>query len=544
MVHETDQVAAAAVQHEASEPAAPAAPAEPSATPAPAPPTEPGAPAQPPVAQPAPPAPAPASTKNLMDDSLEAEVEAALSSMSNEELNALSGPGPGGANEGDENVIAATVVSIHGDDVFIDAGGRAEGVVPASQFESLPALGSKVEVVPDRYDPDSSMMVYSREGAVQKANWDRLERGTIIEGRCTGMVKGGLELDVNGIRAFMPASQCDVIRLTDVSVLIGEKLQAIVTEVDPRDKNLVVSRRKLQEKLRKASRDQLLDELEVGQIRKGVVANVTDYGAFIDLGGVDGLVHVSDMSYARVNKPSDVLQTGQEVEVKVLKYDRESKKISLGLKQIQPDPWDAVAVKYTEGMQLTVRVVRLADFGAFAAIEDGIDALIPVSEMSWTERVNKPSDVLSVGQEVNASVLRIDTEKRRMSLSLKRLQEDPWSGVESQYPANAVVRGKVARITDFGAFVELHPGVDGLIHISELSEHRVRNVSEIVKEGQEVECRVISSDANGRKISLSMKNVHEAAAPTSMDQLPDRPEKKRKKPLRGGLESGGDWFIG
>ncbi len=481
----------------------------------------------------------------LMDAALEAEVEAAMSAMGAEDLDTLGGPqaGAGGAHE-DGGLVSATVVSIQGDDVFIDVGGRAEGVVAAAQFETVPAVGSKIEVVPERYDAASGLMVYSREGAVMRATWDALKPGVVVEGRCIGMVKGGLELDVNGIRAFMPASQCDVARMKDISVLIGEMLQCEVMKVDARGKDLVVSRRKLQEKIRKAQRDQVLSELEVGQVRSGKVVNVTDYGAFVDLGGIEGLLHISDMSYGRVRRASDVVEPGQTVEVKVLKHDTEKKKISLGLKQIQPDPWDGVPAKYAEGMQITGRVVRLADFGAFVELEEGVDALVPLAEFIWTKRIRHPSDIVQVDQNVTASVVRVEPEKRRISLSLKRIEEDPWALVEEQYPRNEVVTGKVMRTTDFGAFVELHPGVDGLVHISELSEEHVRNVTDVVQVGQEVECRVVSSDHEARKISLSLKNVHGAAEMPTEEEMAAKPQKKRKKPLRGGLESGGGWFIG
>lgn len=481
-----------------------------------------------------------------MDATLEAEVQAAMSGMSDEEIGAIRidpSATPVG-EDGDAELVNATVVSIQGDDVFIDAGGRAEGVVPLAQFKTPPEVGAKIEVLADQYDSKSGLMIYSREGAVQKATWNSLQVGAVVEGRCTGMVKGGLELDVNGIRAFMPTSQCSIERMPDVSILLGEKLNCEVIEVDRREKNVVVSRRNLLERLRKVDRDKLLDELEAGQTVSGVVTNLMDYGAFVDLGGVDGLLHISDMSYGHVARASDVVKVGQTLQVKVLKYNREKQRISLGLKQIQPDPWDGVPAKYTEGMQVSARVVRLTEFGAFVELEAGIDALVPISEISWTKRLKHPSDMLKVDQIITGQILKVDVEKRRLSISLKRVEEDPWGSVESDYPVKTIVKGTVTRVADFGAFVQLHPGVDGLVHISELSDQHVRSVGDVVKEGQEVECRVLASDNQTRKISLTMKNVHEEALPTSMSDVPQKAPKKRKKPLRGGLESGSGWFIG
>ena len=484
--------------------------------------------------------------RKLMDAAVEAEVEAALASMSVDDLAAMDAADMSTPTaDGGDSLQTATVISIQGDDIFIDTGGRAEGVVPTSHFEELPAVGTKIEVVPERFDADSGLMIFTRKGAILKASWDALQPGVVVEGRCTGMNKGGLELDLNGIRAFMPASQCDVNRLQDISVLIGEKLECVVTEVNHRDKNVLVSRRKLQQRLRKADREKLLAELEVGEVREGTVSNVTDYGAFVNLGAdIDGLLHVSDMSYGRVNKPADVVTAGQTVEVKILKFDPKSRKVSLGLKQTMPDPWDQVPGKYTEGQQTTGRVVRLADFGAFVELEAGIDCLVPVSELSWTQRVHRPGDVLKVDQVVTGVILRVEPEKRRISMSLKRIEEDPWALVEEQYPQSTVLKGKVARITEFGAFVEIHPGVDGLVHISELSDQRVRTVSDVVQEGQEVECKVLSVDREARKISLTIKGVHADGAEAIAEEVVTKPRSKRKTPLRGGLESQGGWFIG
>jgi small subunit ribosomal protein S1 len=484
---------------------------------------------------------------SLIDAELEREIAEAMNSMSSSEMELLTGQAHGGGGRDQEGVLTGRIVGVHGDDVFIDVGGRAEGICPLEQFDSVPQVGGTVEVTIERIDPETGTQILSRKGAILAASWASLRRGAIVEGRVTGMNKGGLELDLNGIRAFMPASQCDVHRMRDVSVLIGERLVCEVTEVDRRDENVLVSRRRLQEREIAESRDRLMTELAEGQIRTGIVGNVTDFGAFVDLGGVDGLIHISNLSHAHVEKTGDVVQPGQRVEVKVLKINRETGKIALGLKQAQADPWATVLEKYPVGTHLHARVIRMADFGAFVEIEPGVDALIPISEMSWIKRVRHPSEILSEGQVVSASVLKVDVEKRRISLSLKQLETDPWAGVDAEFPANSVVLGRVARTTDFGAFVELRAGVEGLVHISEMSDSHVRRASDVAKPGDEVKVKILGVDMEARKISLSMKQASEAyaGAPGESGGVADaKKDKKRKKPLRGGLSTDNGWFIG
>ena len=482
----------------------------------------------------------------LMDEALTREVEDAMTQMSSTELAALTPAGSTSATDSEDGVRRGTVVAVHDGDVFIDLGEKDQAVAPLAQFGGKKAqlsMGQAVEVIVDRYDPDSGLLICSREGAVRPADWKTIKRGMLVEGRVTGMNKGGLELSLKAVHGFMPASQVTEKHVKDISCYIGQVLRCEVISVNRRDKSVTLSRRKVEERERAEALEKLMAELQVGQVREGVVSNLTDYGAFVDLGGVDGLVHISDLSYASVEKVSDVLAPGQTVSVKVLKVDRDRGRISLGVKQVQPDPWSTVEEKYPVGTQINVRVTRLADFGAFASLEEGVDGLIPLSEMSWA-RVPNASAVVAVGQMVDVVVIRVEAKKRRIALSMKLAQPDPWAGVYDSFPENAVVDGRVTRLAGFGAFIELTPGVEGLAHISELSDKRIKSCGEVLHSGQEVKVRVLKVDPEQRRISLSLKMTD--AEPSSAEfedagKAQPEPQKKRKKPLRGGLEGGWDW---
>jgi len=486
----------------------------------------------------------------LMDEALTRELEEAMAQMSTEDQMALTPEGTSDESDSRDTIRRGTVVAIHGDDVFIDLGEKSQAVAPLSQFGGKDAqlsVGQAVEVVVDQYDPASGLIHCSREGAVRPADWKTIKRGTIVEGRVTGMNKGGLELILKGIHGFMPASQVGERHVKDISCYIGSVLRCEVIAVNRRSKSVTLSHRKVEERERAEAREKLLTELEVGQLRKGVVSSIADYGAFVDLGGMDGLVHISDLSYSSVENVADVLTQGQEVEVKVLKIDRERDRIALGIKQAQPDPWSDIDVTYPVGTQLAVRVSRLADFGAFATLKDGVDGLIPLGEMSWS-RVPSASAVVEVGQMIEVVVIRVEPKRRRIALSIKQAQPDPWSGVFDSYAEDSIVDGRVTRLADFGAFIELMPGVEGLAHISELSEQRIRHCGEVLQEGQEVKVRVLQVDADQRRISLSLKltdpeaAAQDQAAAEASEQA--RPKRKRKKPLRGGLEGGWNWLGG
>jgi small subunit ribosomal protein S1 len=471
-----------------------------------------------------------------LDEVTAKEVEMMMEELGAGDMDAVYGAAPTAPARTKEGVQSCRVVMIDGDDVFVDMGMKSQGVVPRQQFgDQPPEVGQYVELVLDYYDSDSGLLVMSKEGAVKAANWATLEKGLIVEGRVTGMNKGGLEVDLKGIRAFMPASQVDIGRMHDISTLIGQRVRCMVTEVDRKDENVLVSRRKCLEKEQAEQREQLFQTLNEGDTVTGKVARLTDFGAFVDLGGVDGLLHIKDLSYGRVEKVRDVVKVGETVEVKVLRVDRTKERVSLGLKQVRPDPWSDVDQKYQGGMVVKVRVTQLAKFGAFAELEEGVEGLIPLSEMSRIKRINRPEEVVKAGDIVEVKILKVDPKERRISLSIKELEEDPWAGATEHFPASGKVKGKVTRLADFGAFVELRPGVEGLVHISELSEQRVRAVGDVVAAGQEVEVRVLGVDPDKRRISLSMKPAPEEMLPDRDDSAEPAKPRKRKTPLRGGL---------
>ncbi len=494
------------------------------------------------------PSPAPTPLPSSSDDALEKEVADAMAAMSSEDLAELTlgDTVASSSSEVPTGVQIGRIAAVRGDDIFVDLGGKTQGIVSKSQFgaDTVLAVGEPLELVVDHFDRESNLLVMARKGQARSAEWHLLNPGDIVEGRVVGLNRGGLEVQLKGVKAFMPASQVDLGHVKDISVFLNEQVKCEVLEIDRRGKSLTISRRKVLEKERSSNRKQLLEELEVGQVRKGVVGNLTEFGAFVNLGGVDGLIHISDMSHKQIKNPSEVLKTGDTVEVKILKIqdDKGKKRISLGMKQTQPDPWDGVENKFPVGSDHKVRIVRLADFGAFAELGEGVDGLIPVSEMSHT-RINKPKEVVEVGKVVDVKVIRVETDRKRIALSMKQAQPDPWEGVMDSYQPDTMVDGKVSRLTDFGAFVELAPGVEGMIHISEMSEKRIKKCSEVVKPGQEIKARILKVDGGARRISLSLKEQgkpEDKEAATADFSVSKKPKKKNKK-LRGGLSGGWDW---
>ncbi|MHC4444742.1 MAG: S1 RNA-binding domain-containing protein [Planctomycetota bacterium] len=429
--------------------------------------------------------------------------------------------------------------------VFIDLPGDVQGFVPLIEFaaQTIPTRGDEIPVMVEKVDSDSGLLLLSKRHADGYSFWESVKPGDMIEGVVTGMNKGGLDIDIGGARAFLPGPQVDVRPLRDISTLIGEHVRCIVTQVDRTIQDLIVSRRKYIEKELKEQRNKVIDSLVEGEMCSGIVSNITDFGAFIDLGGVDGLLHVTDMSWSRIKDPKDVLQAGQQVDVRILKVNKETGKISLGLKQTKPNPWENIETKYPQGSRARGKAIRLADFGVFLELEQDVEALLPISEMSWSRRISHPSELVSVGQEIEVVVLKIDPSKKRFSVGLKQLEGNPWAKVEEEFQTNSMVKGKVSKVMEYGAFIELLPGVEGLIHISELSHKRVKSVADELKEGQEVEVRILKIDSEGQRISLSMKKAEEPrASAKDNDGKPGKSKKKRKKPLRGGLASHFQWW--
>ncbi len=448
-------------------------------------------------------------------------------------------------------VHLARITNIVGEDVFVDLDDQSKGTIPLIEFakDGPPAVGQELRVVFEQYNPAGGIMVCSKKKADRALTWARLRTGEIIDGRVTAMNKGGLEVDIGGVHAFMPASQCDVHRMKDISTLLNLVIRCEILEINRAAREVIVSRRNALIREREETRKRILDEIQEGQIRNGVVGNLTEYGAFVNLGGVDGLLHISDMSWGHVRQASDVLKPGQEIQVKILKVDRARGKVSVGLKQTRSNPWETVETKYPPGTRVQGRVTRLTEFGAFVEIEEGLEALVPLSEMSWVKRVFRASDVVQENAVIEAVVLSVDKPKRRISLGIKQLTSDPWLTMAEQYPKNATVTGKVARLTEFGAFIELQPGIDGLVHISEMSEKRIKAPGDVVEIGKEVQVRVLGVDVEKHRISLSLRPPPPEPTPAERQAEAEKAakaarKKERKKPLRGGLSSHWDWTGG
>jgi small subunit ribosomal protein S1 len=349
----------------------------------------------------------------------------------------------------------------------------------------------------------------SKSRAEQRRNWDNVvascEEGKIVTGTVKGKVKGGLLVDVGGVDAFLPGSQIDVIPVRNLDDYLGQDLECKVIKINNERRNIVLSRRDLIDEQRKELKQKLLQEIRPGQIRSGVVKNITDFGAFVDLNGMDGLLHITDMSWGRINHPSEVVEVGQELEVFVLDVNLEKERISLGLKQKQQNPWDEIELKYPKDARVRGKVVNLLPYGAFVQLEEGVEGLVHVSEISWTKRLARAADALNVGDEVEAVVLEVSPENQRISLGLKQAQEDPWAGISNRYQIGQLIKGKVSKLASFGAFIELEEGVDGLVHISQISDDHVAKIRDVLQPGQEVEARVIKIDPVDRRIGLSIK---------------------------------------
>ena len=485
------------------------------------------------------------------DASLEAEIESALGDGSLmdiydlEQANAAAEAAEAPKEEKSlpPGVVRGKVVGITGDDIFIDLGGKSQGMLQRSELpeDAKVEKGDTIEVAIVGYDKQDGLILLSKKTAEQQLLRRDLKKGALVEGRVVGSNKGGLEMDIKGLKAFMPASQIGFDRIEDLNTLMNEVYTCIVIEVERGDKNIVLSRRRVLEKERHEKQELLWAEIQKGQNRHGTVIRLAEFGAFVDIGGVDGLLHVSEMSWARVNDPKEILQVGQEIDVMVINVDKVKQRVSLSLKLAGGDPWSTAQQNYAVGTRHQAQVTHLQDFGAFAELEPGLEGLIPISEMTWTGRIRHPRDMVQPGTKLEVEILRIDTEKRRISLSMKNLQENPWLNIEQKFVRGEIYQGKVVRLTDFGAFVTLEEGVDGLIHISELSNKRVNKTSDVVSDGQDVSVRVLKVDSDNQKISLSMKGIgpdgqEEAPAPRSDERR--RPVMKKKgKPRRGGLSS-------
>ncbi|MCW5976520.1 MAG: 30S ribosomal protein S1 [Bryobacteraceae bacterium] len=414
-------------------------------------------------------------------------------------------------------LLRGHVLSVTPSEVIVDFGYKSEGIVPVGQFTHSDGSvhvkpGDEIDVMVERHAQTvDGYIVLSHERALRVRAWDNLEKafrdGLIVSGRVLRRTKGGLGVDV-GVEAFLPASHIDIKPVHDLEALVGKDIPVKILKLNRRRGNVVVSRRHAVEEEQHARRHATLEALEEGATAAGVVKNLTDYGAFVDLGGIDGLLHVSDMSYGRVNHPSELVAEGDQITVKILKLDREKGRISLGVKQLSPDPWESVVERYPGGGRVIGRVVSIADYGAFVELEPGVEGLIHVSEMTWSRRMKHPTKVVRVGDTVEAVVLDVKTKDRRISLGIKQLEADPWTTVADRYSIGSVVEGRVRKLTDFGAFIEIEEGIDGLVHISDLSwTKRVKHPSEILKKGQMAQAVILQIDPNNRRLSLGIKQL-------------------------------------
>src|SRR5215469_4124849 len=449
-------------------------------------------------------------------------------------------------------IVAGKVVEVVGDQVVVDVGYKSEGLVPLNEWEDEPPPqpGDSVEVLLEGMEDETGEIVLSRKKAHRMRAWEmvisRYHEGDVVKGRVTRKIKGGLLVDI-GVNVFLPASQVDIRRPSDIADYIDQEIECMILKIDESRRNIVVSRRKLIEITREQQKKQLLEEIAVGQVRTGTVKNIADFGAFVDLGGIDGLLHITDMSWGRINHPSDMLKIDDQVEVMVLHVDKEREKIALGLKQKSASPWENVADKYPAGTMIEGTVRNLTNYGAFIEIEEGIDGLLHISDMSWTRKIGHPNELLEKGQRISCQVLNVDQDRKRIALGLKQLRQDPWeTDIPNRYQPNDTVKGKVTKLTNFGVFVELEPGLEGLLHISELADHKVESPEEVVKVGDEIEVKILRVDAADRKIGLSRKRLH--GGPEEEGGEEEAPEAaaaagpKDSKELKGGLGGGGPLF--
>jgi small subunit ribosomal protein S1 len=410
-------------------------------------------------------------------------------------------------------IVKGTVIEVRPKEVLVDIGYKSEGVVNGGEFEDIKTvkIGDEVDVLIEKLEDKDGMVILSKEKAEFKQNWDRIlsicNEGGRITGKVKSVVKGGLVVHI-GVEAFLPASQIDVITPKNLAGYVGNSYEFKVVKINQERQNIVLSRRELIEAERNEKRSKLLGEMTPGDIRKGTVKNITDFGAFIDLNGIDGLLHITDMSWGRIGHPSEVLKVGQDIDVVVLDINKEKERVSLGLKQKMANPWEQIESKFPVGAKVKGKVVNLVPYGAFVELEPGVEGLVHVTELSWTKRIAKPSDVLKQDQEIEAVVLGINRDEQKISLGVRQLESNPWDNAESKYPAGTKVKGKIRNLTSYGAFIELEEGLDGMIHVSDISwTRKINHPSEVLKKGDEVEAVVLEVDKANQRIAVGVKQL-------------------------------------
>ena len=411
------------------------------------------------------------------------------------------------------SIVKGRVLEIRPREVLVDIGYKSEGVIPSSEFDDIDQVevGDEVEVLLERLENEDGMVVLSKEKAAHKQNWDKIvkvfEGDGLIKGKVKAVVKGGLTVNI-GVEAFLPGSQIDIVPPRDLQQFVGNTYDFKIVKINDERKNVVLSRREIIEQERAEKRSRFLETVQVGNTVKGTVKNLTDFGAFIDLDGMDGLLHITDMTWGRLTHPSELLKIGQEVDVVVLDINKEKERVSLGLKQTQRNPWDKIEERFPVGAKVHGKVTNLVPYGAFVEIEEGVEGLIHVSELSWTKRITRPSDVLTQGQQIEAVVLGVNKEEQKISLGVRQLDPNPWDAIEHRYALGSVVKGKIRNMTAYGAFVELEEGIDGMIHVSDLSwTRKINHPSEVLKKNDEVEAIVLDIDKVNQRISLGIKQL-------------------------------------
>jgi len=413
------------------------------------------------------------------------------------------------------SIVPGKVIGMAGDDFLVDMGLKAEGILDKHEFDdpSSVDIGDTVEVLLEEDENEPGAITISKRKADRIRGWEKIiqekDEGDPVEGRVMRKIKGGLLVDI-GVPVFLPASQVDIRRPHDIGAFIGQTIEAQILKIDEPRKNIVISRRKLIEERRAEQRKKLLEKITEGDLVTGTVKNIADFGAFIDLGGIDGLLHITDMSWGRVNHPSDMVRVDQQVEVKILNIDYDKEKIALGLKQKDPSPWEDIEKKYPKNTRVKGAVTNIMSYGAFVKLEDGVEGLVHISEMSWTKRINHPSEMVSIGEEIEVVVLDIDKNKQEISLGIKQTEVNPWELVAEKYPPGTVIKGQVRNLASYGAFIEIEPGIDGLLHVSDLSwTRKVSHPNEMLRKGEEVECVVLEVDQEKQRVALGLKQMTE-----------------------------------
>ena len=415
-------------------------------------------------------------------------------------------------NVAEGEILKGKIVKISNADVLVDIGFKSEGVIPIKEFDnkSEAKIGDEINVLVEKIEDQRGCIILSKRKAEQLKGWEQVsqsfEKGEVIEGIVGKQIKGGFDVDI-GVKAFLPFSQVQSHLLSESNQLTGQKLPLRVISLDKSKRNIIVSHRIIKEEAERKARDKLLAELEVGQLRRGKVKSITNFGAFIDLGGIDGLLHITDMSWGHISHPSEMIAIGDEVEVVVLNFDKEKRKISLGLKQKTEDPWERIEEKYPVGSTAKGKVVNITPYGSFIKLEEGVEGLLHISEMSWTKRINHPSEMLAMEETVAVVILEINKKEKKISLGMKQLESNPWKVIEEKYPVGTIVEGKIRNLTDYGAFIELDEGFDGLIHVSDISWSKIEHPSEVVEKGQRVKAIVLELNSERKKISLGLKQL-------------------------------------